>query len=103
MRRPEVRRRVGGHTNVTLCASNAKDKKSQNISEIEQKSPVLTRTLSGLRSFAAVGEGPFVDDTYAVGGCSYLVRRASCLGGWVPPSAPPWSGGYGAEAACGAE
>eukprot|EP01045_Picozoa_sp_COSAG04_P005547 COSAG04_NODE_259_length_18733_cov_5.191371_8_plen_272_part_00 len=30
----------------------------------------------------------FTDATYAVGGCSYLVRRASCLGGWVPPPLP---------------
>ena len=37
---------MGGHANVTLCGRNAKDKKIQNISEIEQKSPVLTRTLS---------------------------------------------------------
>ena len=29
--RPEVRRRMGGHTNVTLCASNGKDKKPQNV------------------------------------------------------------------------
>ena len=39
---------MGGHANVTLCGRNAKDKKIQNISEIEQKSPVLTRTLSSV-------------------------------------------------------
>ena len=52
-----TRCRVGGRTNVRLCASRCKDKKSQNVSEIEQKSPVLTRTLSA-SSFPARGPQP---------------------------------------------
>ena len=51
LQRCGARRRSICATRTFLCCSRCKDKKFQNLSEIEQKSPVLTRTLSLARGF----------------------------------------------------
>ena len=46
---------MGGHTNVRLCASNAIDKKPQNISEIEQKSKIDEKSAPRVASASRYG------------------------------------------------
>ena len=55
LQRPGTRRRSICATRTPLCYPIAKDKNSQNISKIEQKSSVLTRTLS-VQSLAHTAE-----------------------------------------------